>query len=163
VSAPPYRIGIGYDIHRLEPEAGGRIVIAGVSIPCDLRLVAHSDGDVVLHALVDALLGAVAAGDLGERFPDTDPTHAGRDSSDFVRETLALPELRDWRIANLDVNVIAQSPRLGDHKPTMRSRLQELFDLPADRVGLKARSKERCDATGRSEAIECQAAILLHR
>ena len=115
------RIGIGYDIHRLEP--GDGLVLAGVSVPCPYRAVAHSDGDVVLHALCDALLGATGAGDLGEHFPDTDPRWAGRPSSELVRAVLALPRLQPWRLVNLDVNLIAQAPRLTEYKAAMRRRL----------------------------------------
>jgi len=158
---PTSRVGIGYDIHRMQPSDGGRIHLAGVEIPCDYRLIAHSDGDVVLHALCDALLGALAAGDLGELFPDTDEQHRGRDSSEFVAEVLALPQMRGWQIANIDVNIIAQAPRLGAHKPALRQSLQELFALPADRVGLKARSNEHCDAVGEARAIQAQAVVLL--
>ncbi len=157
----PHRIGIGYDIHRLEP--GDGFMLAGCRIPCSFRVVAHSDGDVVLHAVCDALLGALAQGDLGELFPDADERHRGRDSSEFVRMVLALPAFTGWRIANCDVNVIAQAPRLMDHKPAMRRRLAEVLGLAVDQVGLKARTNERCDAVGASEAIIAQAAVLLER
>ncbi len=153
------RVGIGYDIHRMEPGEG--LVIAGVFVPCPYRVVAHSDGDVVLHALCDALLGATGSGDLGEHFPDTDAAHRGRDSAEFVRHILALPALASWRIANLDVNIIAQAPRLGEFKPAMRQRLAELFDLPLDAVGLKARTNEHCDAVGEKRALQAQAVVLL--
>lgn len=156
-----HRVGIGYDIHRLEP--GDGIVLANIRVPCPYRVVAHSDGDVVLHALCDALLGAVGDGDLGEHFPDTDSAHKGRDSAEFARIILALPSLRPWRIGNLDVNVIAQAPRLGEHKPAMRARLAELFALPLDAVGVKARSNEHCDAVGEKRAIQAQAVVLLER
>ena len=157
--APAHRVGIGYDIHRLEP--GDGIVLAGCRVPCPYRVVAHSDGDVVLHALCDALLGATGAGDLGEHFPDTDAAHRGRDSAEFVRAILALPALAPWRLVNLDVNIIAQAPRLLDHKPGMRTRLSELFDLPLDAIGLKARTNEQCDAVGEKRAIQAQAVVLL--
>lgn len=153
------RVGIGYDIHRLEP--GDGIIVAGLFVPCPYRLIAHSDGDVVLHALCDALLGATGSGDLGEHFPDTDAAHRGRDSAEFVRHILALPALAPWRIANLDVNIIAQAPRLGDFKPAMRQRLADLFGLPLDAVGLKARTNEHCDAVGEKRAIQAQAVVLL--
>ena len=153
------RVGLGYDIHRLE--SGEGFMLAGVRIPCEFRVVAHSDGDVVLHALCDALLGAVGAGDLGEWFPDTDGAHRGRDSSEFVREILASPQLANWRVVNVDVNVIAQAPRLMAHKPAMRTRLAELFGLPLDCVGLKARTNEHCDAVGAKQAIIAQAVVLL--
>jgi 2-C-methyl-D-erythritol 2,4-cyclodiphosphate synthase len=154
-----FRIGIGYDIHRLE--AGDGIVLAGIEIPCPFRTIAHSDGDVVLHALCDALLGAVAAGDLGEHFPDSDKRHAGRASSEFVREVLALPALKGATVVNIDVNVIAQAPRLEAHKAAMRASLGGLLAIPLDRVGLKARTNEGCDAVGEKRAIQAQAAVLL--
>ena len=154
-----HRVGIGYDIHRLEP--GWGIVVAGVKVPCEFRVVAHSDGDVVLHALCDAMLGAVGAGDLGEHFPDTDPAHRGRDSREFVRAIFTLPVFKFWRLANLDVNVIAQAPRLGEFKPAMRQSLSELFRLPLGSVGLKARTNEGFDAVGEKRAIQAQAVVLL--
>ncbi len=154
-----YRVGIGYDIHRLE---GGRgIVIAGVLVPCPYGVIAHSDGDVVLHALCDALLGAVGAGDLGEIFPDSDPRHRGRDSSEFVLEVLALPALKPWRVSNLDINVIAQEPRLTPFKAAMRERIAALVHLPLGRVGLKARTNEGLDAVGERRAIQAQVVVLL--
>ncbi len=157
------RIGIGYDIHRLVADGGpdAGIMLAGVRVPCAWKLIAHSDGDVVLHALCDALLGAAGAGDLGEHFPDTDPRHAGRDSAEFVRAVLALPALARWRLVNLDVNIIAQVPRLAAHKPAMRARLAALFGLPADAVGVKARTNEECDAVGEKRALQAQAVVLL--
>src|SRR4051812_28508219 len=121
------RVGIGYDIHRLEP--GDGLMLAGVRIPRPYPAVGPSDGDVGLHAICDALLGAAAAGDIGEMFPDSDPRHRGRDSSGFVREILALPKLVPWRLANVDVNVIAEAPRLTAYKPEMRARLAELLGL----------------------------------
>lgn len=157
-----HRVGIGYDIHRLAAAEGGEgIALAGIRIPCRYRLEAHSDGDVVLHALCDALLGAVAAGDIGEHFPDDDPAHRGRASAELLAEVLALPALRGWRTVNVDVNVIAQAPRLGPHKAAMRRRLAELLGLEETRVGLKARSNEGVDAVGRCEAVQAQAVVLL--
>ncbi len=162
---PAHRVGIGYDIHRLEPDngPGAGIAIANIHVPCPYRVVAHSDGDVVLHALCDALLGAVGAGDLGEHFPDTDAAHRGRNSAEFVAAVLALPHLAEWQLANIDVNVIAQAPRLLAFKPAMRARLAALFSLPLDAVGLKARTNEECDAVGEKRALQAQAVILLER
>jgi 2-C-methyl-D-erythritol 2,4-cyclodiphosphate synthase len=156
-----YHVGIGYDIHRLEP--GDGLFLAGVRVPCPYRAVAHSDGDVALHALCDALLGATGAGDLGEHFPVSDPRWAGCPSSELVRVVLALPRLQPWRLVNLDVNVIAQEPHLAAHKPAMRQRLMELFDLADDAIGLKARTNEECDAVGERRAIQAQAVVLLER
>lgn len=159
------RIGIGFDIHRLEPDAAADagVRLGGVRIPCPLRVIAHSDGDVVLHAVCDALLGAVAAGDLGEHFPDSDPGHRGRDSAWFVAQVLALPELAGWRIGNLDVNVIAEAPRLGPHKPAIRARLAQLLGLDPAAVSVKARSHEGVDAIGERRALAAQAALTLER
>lgn len=158
-----HRIGIGFDIHRLEadPAAGAGIALGGMRVPCPWRVVAHSDGDVVLHALCDALLGAVAAGDLGEHFPDSDPQHRGRASAWFVARVLALPQLAPWRLANLDVNIIAEAPRLMPHKAGIRGRVAELFALPAEAVSIKARSHEGVDAIGERRAIAAQAVVLL--
>ncbi len=158
-TAMTHRVGIGYDIHRLE--AGDGIMLANIRVPCAYRVIAHSDGDVVLHALCDALLGAVAAGDLGEHFPDTDAAHRGRDSAEFVHAVLNLPALKPWALTNLDVNVIAEAPKLMAHKPAMRARLAELFHLPIGRVGLKARTNEGLDAVGNRLAIQAQAVVLL--
>jgi 2-C-methyl-D-erythritol 2,4-cyclodiphosphate synthase len=168
------RVGLGFDIHRLEPEAAAapadaapapraKLCLGGVAIPSPYRVIAHSDGDVVLHALCDALLGAVAAGDLGEHFPDSDPAHRGRDSAWFVQQVLALPALAGWRIANLDINIIAEAPRLMPHKPAIRARLAELLGLPASAVSVKARSHEGVDAIGERRAIAAQAVVLLER
>lgn len=159
------RVGLGWDIHRLEADAAADagIVLGGVRVPCPYRVIAHSDGDVVLHALADALLGARGAGDLGEHFPDTDGAHRGRDSTEFIRHILALPALHGWRVVNVDCNIIAQAPRLAVHKPAIRARLAELFQLPLDCIGVKARSKEGLDAVGEKRAIECQAVVLIER
>ena len=154
-----HRVGIGYDIHRLEP--GNGIVVGGVRIPCEYRVVAHSDGDVLLHALCDALLGAVGAGDLGEHFPDTDEAHRGRDSRTFLQAVLALPALKPWRVTNIDSNVITQVPRLGPYKPQIRQRLAEMLCLPLGRVGVKARTNEGLDAVGEKRAIQAQVVVLL--
>ncbi len=155
------RIGIGYDIHRLA--AGDGLMLGGVNIPCAYRFLAHSDGDVLLHALCDALLGAVAAGDLGDHFPDTDAAHANRASCEFVDAVLALPALAGWRIENLDCNVIAQSPRLSAHKMAIREQMAKLLGLDCDRVSVKARSNEELDAIGQKQAIAAQVIVLLTR
>jgi len=154
-----HRIGLGYDIHRLEPGEG--LMLAGVLVPCPYRALAHSDGDVVLHALCDALLGAVAAGDLGEHFPDSDAAHRGRPSREFLALVLALEPFSGWKILNCDVNIIAQAPRLSEHKAAMRIQLSQLLGVPLDCVGLKARSNEGCDAVGEKRAIQAQAVVLL--
>ncbi len=159
------RIGLGFDIHRLEADTSmdAGVMLGGVRVACPWRVIAHSDGDVVLHALCDALLGAVAAGDLGEHFPDHDATHRGRDSAWFVERVLALPQLAAWRLGNVDVNIIAETPRLMPHKPAIRARVATLLCLPADAVSIKARSHEGVDAIGEKRAIGAQAVVLLER
>ena len=154
-----HRVGIGYDIHRLEPGHG--IVVGGVQIPCEYRVIAHSDGDVLLHALCDALLGAVGAGDIGEHFPDTDDQFHGSDSRSFVRAVMSLPALKPWRVTNVDSNIIAQVPRLGPYKPMIRHMLAEMLCLPLGRVGVKARTNEGLDAVGEKRAIQAQVVVLL--
>lgn len=157
------RIGIGFDIHRLEPDDApdAGIPLAGVRLPCPYRVLAHSDGDVVLHAVCDALLGAVAAGDLGELFPDHDPAHRGRASSWFVAQVLALPALAGWAVGNVDVDVIAEVPRIGPHRPQLRARLAELLGAPLSAVSIKARTHEGLDAIGERRAVGARAALLL--
>ena len=157
----PTRIGIGFDIHRLE--AGNGIILGGVSIPCEFKLLAHSDGDVVLHAICDALLGAVAAGDIGEHFPDTDPTNSQRPSAEFVQAVLALPALAAWQISNIDVNIIAEAPRLQAHKANIRSSVAAICGLALHQVSIKARSHEGLDAIGHKQAIAAQAVLLLEQ
>ena len=132
-----------------------------MQLPVDLEAEAHSDGDVVLHALIDAILGALALGDIGEWFPDTDPAFKGADSNELVQAVLRDKRLNGWRLAQVDCNIIAERPRLGQHKPAMRERLADICGLPADRVGLKARSHEKVDATGQGQAIQAQVIVQL--
>ena len=153
------RIGQGYDVHAFE--AGDHVTLGGVKIPHSQGIRAHSDGDVVLHALCDALLGAVGSGDLGEHFPDTDEAHRGRDSRTFLYEVLQLPPLKPWRMTNMDCNIIAQAPRMGPYKMQMRQVLAEMLCLPLGRVGMKARTNEGLDAVGEKKAIQAQVVVLL--
>ena len=152
-----YRIGIGTDLHRLQP--GGRLMLGGVVASTEMSAVAHSDGDVVLHALVDAILGALGLGDIGEHFPNTDPRWREADSSVFV--DLALFELnaRGGTIVNIDVSILAERPKLSAFKAQMRQRLTELTDCP--HVNVKAGTNEGCDAVGRGEAITATVAALI--
>jgi 2-C-methyl-D-erythritol 2,4-cyclodiphosphate synthase len=156
---PGLRVGIGYDIHRLQPGAG--LLLGGVSIPCNLATIAHSDGDVLLHACCDAWLGALGLGDLGSWFPDSDPAHAGRASREFWQTIRADQRSASWRVINCDSNIIAQQPRLAAHREAIRQHLTRLLDCPA--ISVKCRTKEGCDATGRVEAIEAQVVLLLGR
>lgn len=156
---PAYRTGIGYDVHRL---AHGRaLVLCGVVIPYDRGLLGHSDADVVLHAVCDALLGAAGLGDIGELFPDSDPALRNADSRRFVVEVRARVEAAGWRVANVDVTVLAEQPKLKAYKPQMRAALAELLGLPTAAANIKAGTNEGLDAIGRGEAIGCHAAVLL--
>lgn len=153
------RTGIGHDIHRTA--AGRPLVLAGVKIECPFGLAGHSDADVVLHALCDALLGAAGLGDIGENFPDTDPANRGADSRRFVAAVRAMLDERGWEVANADVVIHAERPRLAAWKPAMRASIAALLGIPADAVGVKAGTHEGLDAIGRGEAIAATAAVLL--
>lgn len=155
------RIGQGFDIHRLVE--GRRLLLAGVEIPFDHGLLGHSDGDAVLHAVCDALLGAAGAGDIGTHFPDTDPRYAGAASEIFIAEALALAQRQGLELANADVTIFAERPRLSPHMPAMRANLARLLAVEEARVNLKAKTMEGLDAVGRGEAIAASAVVLLLR
>jgi 2-C-methyl-D-erythritol 2,4-cyclodiphosphate synthase len=155
------RVGIGHDTHRLVE--GRPLILGGVRIDHPRGLDGHSDADVVLHALTDALLGAAGLGDIGDAFPDTDPAYRDCDSRVFVQETLK--RLRDagWNVVNVDVIIFAQEPKLGPVKETIRQRLAGLLGLGADAVNVKAKTGEKVGAIGRGEAISCQVAALVDK
>lgn len=154
-----YRIGNGFDVHRLTP--GRRLVICGVEIPYELGLLGHSDADVALHALSDALLGAAALGDIGRHFPDTDPRYEGADSRLLLRECLRLIAEKGYRPVNVDVTIIAQAPKMLPHIPAMRQNIANDLDIPVDDVSVKATTTEKLGFTGRGEGIAAQATALL--
>ncbi|MFP4056422.1 MAG: 2-C-methyl-D-erythritol 2,4-cyclodiphosphate synthase [Candidatus Brocadiia bacterium] len=153
------RVGLGYDIHRLVPERPLRL--GGVDVPSPLGLLGHSDGDVLLHALCDALLGAAALGEIGELFPDDDPAWQGADSARLVG--IALEKVRRAGLGpvNVDANVLAQKPRLGAHREAMGARIAQLLGLSPSQVSVKVRSHEGLDAVGTGQAIAAQAVVLL--
>jgi 2-C-methyl-D-erythritol 2,4-cyclodiphosphate synthase len=153
------RIGQGWDIHRLVP--GRPLRLGGITVPFERGLLGHSDGDAVLHAVIDALLGALAEGDIGQHFPDTDPRYQGIDSAALLREVVALVRRRRQRIGNVDVTILAERPKLAPYVPAMRARLGELLGTGADRVGIKAKTMEGLGAIGAGEAIAVQAVALL--
>jgi 2-C-methyl-D-erythritol 2,4-cyclodiphosphate synthase len=153
------RVGIGHDTHRLE--AGRPLILGGLAIPHSRGLVGHSDADVVLHALTDAMLGAAGLGDIGDAYPDTDPHFHGRESSYFLHETLIRLNQKGYRVVNVDVIVFAQEPKLGPIKQQMRKKLAELLTLDVDAVNVKAKTGEKVGAIGRGEAIGCQAVVLI--
>ncbi len=153
------RVGQGFDAHRLAP--GRALRLGGVAIPYDRGLVGHSDGDVLLHAIVRALLGALGAGDLGQHFPSSDERWRGADSAVFVREAAALARRRGFAVANLDATVIAEAPRLAPHQEAMRRNVAALLDAPAAVVNIQLTSTDGLGAIGRGEGIAAQAVVLL--
>ena len=153
------RIGSGYDVHRLVP--GRRCIICGVDIPHDRGLLGHSDADVALHALSDALLGAAALGDIGHLFPDTDPAYAGADSRVLLCHVVTLLRDRGYRVGNVDVTIIAQEPKMAPHITAMRENIAADLDIAVDSVSVKATTTERLGFTGRSEGIAAHAVALL--
>jgi 2-C-methyl-D-erythritol 2,4-cyclodiphosphate synthase len=155
----PTRIGHGYDLHRLRP--GGTLVLGGVVVASDLSPVAHSDGDVVLHAVVDALLGAMGLGDIGEHFPDSDPKWKGAASRVFVEHVYNRVAAAGYRVGNLDVTVLAERPKLKPFKPQIVRSLAGLLRVAPGQVNVKAGTNEGCDAVGRGEAIAAHAVVLL--
>ncbi len=153
------RIGIGYDIHRLV--TGRPLVLGGVEFPGPVGLLGHSDGDAVLHAVADAILGAAALGDIGEHFPDTCEQWRGADSAQILSAVVKMAAERSLKVRNVDVNVIAQTPRLGDAKADMQRRIAQVLGVPPGCVSVKARTAEGLGPVGRGEAIEAQAVALL--
>jgi 2-C-methyl-D-erythritol 2,4-cyclodiphosphate synthase len=153
------RVGIGHDTHRL---AEGRpLLLGGVRIEHPRGLVGHSDADVVLHAVTDALLGAAGLGDIGDAYPDTDPAFAGADSRRFLSETLLHLNRAGWRIVNVDVIVFAQEPKLGPVKAAIRANLAAVLEVDIHAVNVKAKTGEHVGHIGRAEAIGCQAVVLI--
>jgi 2-C-methyl-D-erythritol 2,4-cyclodiphosphate synthase len=145
------RVGIGYDLHRLE--AGRKLIIGGIELPFDKGPMGHSDGDVVAHAMVDALLGAAGLGDIGTHFPDTDPKWKGANSLLFLEHTRKLLEEKRFAIEHVDAVVILERPKLGPHFPKMREALAKSLGIEAEKIHLKAKTNEGVDAVGRGEAI----------
>lgn len=156
---PPHLIGHGYDLHRLQP--GGRLLLAGVEVSTDISPIAHSDGDVVLHALVDAILGALGQGDIGEHFPDTDPKWKNAPSRLFLEHAVTLAQQAGYHVSNADVTILAETPKLKPHKAAMRASLATLLGTP--HINIKAGTNENCDAIGRAEALAAHAVVLLAR
>ena len=158
---PEIRVGAGHDLHRLEP--GHRLVLAGVEIPAERGAVGHSDADVVLHAVTDAILGAAALGDIGRLFPNTDPAYRDADSGLFLTEAVRLAGLAGFEIGNVDATVILEEPLLAPHIDGMRTTLADVLGIPVDRVSIKAKTGEQIESIGRGEALACEAVVLLAR
>jgi 2-C-methyl-D-erythritol 2,4-cyclodiphosphate synthase len=155
------RIGHGFDVHRLV--ADRPLVLGGVTVPWHLGLLGHSDADVLLHAICDAILGALALGDIGRHFPDSDPAYRGIDSTRLLAHVVALAAQRDWRVGNLDATVVAQQPRLAPFIPAMAVRIAEVCGVPAGQVNVKATTTEQLGYTGRGEGIAAHAVVLMER
>jgi 2-C-methyl-D-erythritol 2,4-cyclodiphosphate synthase len=156
-----FRIGLGHDTHRLGPGAG--LVIGGITILHDRTAIGHSDADVLLHAITDALLGAAALGDIGEMFPDTDPANRGRDSADMLRRAAARVAEAGWRIVNLDCVIFAQRPKILPHRPAIRRRIAEILGVDESAVWLKAKTSEGVGPIGEELAIAAECVVLIER
>lgn len=152
--------GIGFDVHPLQSIDNARgIMLCGVHIPCSYEVIAHSDGDVALHALVDALLGAIGEGDIGEHFSPNDPRWKNANSIQFVKHALQLCHQKNATVVNIDITLICEQPKIVPHKSAMRNQLIRLFSLPAERINIKATTTEKLGFLGRSEGIAAQAIV----
>lgn len=156
-----FRVGFGYDSHRLE--ANLPLIIGGVNIPFEKGFVAHSDGDLLLHAICDALLGAAALGDIGSHFPDTDPALKNADSQEILRQTLALVTAKGWKVNNVDATVVIQQPKMLPYIPAMVENIARCLQMSPEAISVKAKTNEKMDAVGRGEGAEAYAVVSLVR
>ena len=156
-----YRVGIGYDLHRTQ--VGRPLVLGNITIEHPFGLIGHSDADVVIHALIDAITGAAGLPDVGQLFPNSDPQYHGIDSGRLLEHTIMELQKTRWSINNVDVVIIAQSPKISPHKPAMQRRLAELLRISADLVNIKGKTNETVDAVGHEQAIACHCVALLKR
>lgn len=154
---PDIRTGSGYDVHRIGP--GDGVTLCGVNIACDMSLVGHSDADVALHAVTDALLGAIAKGDIGSHFPPSDPQWRGASSDRFLRHAVELMRTDGYALGNIDLTIICERPKVGPHRDTMRAKLAEICGIAVERVSVKATTTERLGFTGRGEGIAAEAVV----
>lgn len=159
--SPPFRVGQGYDCHALV--AGRKLIIGGVTIPHATGLMGHSDADVLLHAVTDALIGAAALGDIGKHFPDTDPRFAGADSIVLLREIAVRVRQSGYAIGNIDATIIAQAPKMAPHIPLMVAHIADAVGVPVDQVNVKAKTNEKLGYLGREEGIAAEAVVLIYR
>ena len=153
------RIGQGFDIHRIE--SGDGITLGGLWIPCHYQIIAHSDGDVVLHAIMDAMLGSLALGDIGQLFPDTDPTYCNANSVDLIREVRNRCLRNGYSVSNLDVTVVCEQPKIKPIREAMRQCIADVLEMPLEGVSVKASTMEKLGAIGRDEGIAVMASILM--
>ncbi|OAI20240.1 2-C-methyl-D-erythritol 2,4-cyclodiphosphate synthase [Methylomonas koyamae] len=155
------RVGMGYDVHRFND--GDHIILGGVTIPYEKGLEAHSDGDVVLHALADAILGAAALGDIGKHFPDTDPNFKGADSRVLLRHVYNIVKEKGYKLVNADVTIVAQAPKMLPHVPAMRANIAADLETDIDFINVKATTTEKLGFEGRKEGIAVQAVVLIEK
>jgi len=155
------RIGQGYDVHRFKD--GGEVILGGVTIPYEQGLEAHSDGDVVLHALCDAILGAAALGDIGKHFPDTDPNFKGADSRVLLRHVYSIVQAKGYRLINADITIIAQAPKMSPHTAAMCQNIATDLHVDIDAINVKATTTEKLGFEGRKEGIAVQAVVLIEK
>ncbi|HJW43554.1 MAG TPA: 2-C-methyl-D-erythritol 2,4-cyclodiphosphate synthase [Geothrix sp.] len=158
------RVGQGFDVHRFSaPEEGRRLMLMGCEIPHDCGLAGHSDADVMLHALMDALLGAAGLGDIGHHFPDTDPAYRGADSALLLERVMGDLSERGWEVVNADVCLIGERPKIGPFRLRMRDRVAPLLGVPPEALNVKATTTEKLGFTGRGEGLAAQAVVLIQR
>lgn len=157
----PFKIGIGYDIHKLTENR--ELIIGGVKIPYEKGLLGHSDADVLIHAIIDALLGALSFQDIGTLFPDTDPKYKGADSTVLLKKVIELVSQKGYKIGNIDSNIIAQAPKMMPHIPAIKQKLAEVMDIDIENISVKAKTKENLDAVGEKLAIETNAVVILYK
>jgi 2-C-methyl-D-erythritol 2,4-cyclodiphosphate synthase len=156
-----FRVGIGYDAHRLTENR--KLILGGVEIPCDKGCLAHSDGDAVIHAIIDALLGAAGLADIGTHFPDSSDEYAGMDSTILLRKTCALIQEQGYTIGNVDCTILLEKPKLKDYIPSMKVILSEVLGIQPGQLGIKAGTNEKMGFTGRGEGIAVHAVALLEK
>lgn len=156
-----YRIGLGYDIHKLTQ--GRDLIIGGVKITHEKGLLGHSDADVLVHAIIDGMLGALAMADIGTLFPDTDPFYKDADSTVLLKKVYEMIKEKDYEIQNIDSNIIAQRPKMMPYIPKMRDALAKILEINLDQISIKAKTNEKMDAVGQELAIEAHAVVLLKK
>jgi 2-C-methyl-D-erythritol 2,4-cyclodiphosphate synthase len=158
------RVGMGYDVHAFAAEHSGRaLILGGIVIPYHRGLAGHSDADVLIHAVVDALLGAAGLGDIGTHFPSTDPRWRDAPSTTFLEFTVDLLKQHEWQVGNIDATIVAEHPRLAPYTQPMRQRLAEITDIPLERVSVKAKTTDGLGFAGREEGVACYAIAFLIR
>lgn len=156
---PQFRVGSGFDVHRFAEQR--RLVLCGIEVPYEKGLLGHSDADVALHALMDAMLGAAAMGDIGKHFPDTDERFKGADSVKLTEHVVALLQEKSWRVNNADITIIAQQPKLAKYIPAMRSKVASVLQIEEECVNVKATTTEKLGFTGRGEGMAAEAVVSL--